>query len=207
LGVGRRFIAPNIPAFKAKYDQINLRLRLSDRDVDIGAEGRDVAFHLGPLADSSLKMRQVAACSRLLCASPDYIKRRGMPMNGDDLVNDKHDCLNLRFPGSSEFQWTLETDTGPRKFSITGPYETDDGDVLTSWAISGNGIVMKPEFEVADHLRSGALVPVATQTPPVSTQLVCLYHPRKMKEAKVRLFVDFMIERCKTEMRAAITGP
>lgn len=206
LGVGRRFIAPNVPEFKAKYDQINLRLRLSDRDVDIGAEGLDVAFHLGPLADSSLKMRHVATCSRLLCASPDYIARRGMPANGEALIDDKHDCLNLRFPGSTEFQWTLETDTGPRKFSITGPYESDDGDVLTSWAIGGHGIVMKPKFEIAEHLRSGALVPVAETTPPVSTQLVCLYHPRKMKEAKVRLFVDFMIERCKSDMRAAMDG-
>ncbi|MEF3048563.1 LysR family transcriptional regulator [Pseudotabrizicola sp. L79] len=206
LGIGRRFIAPHVPAFKDQYPQIDVRLRLSDRLIDVVTEGIDVAFHLGILDDSTLKVRLIADCPRLLCAAPDYIARRGMPANGAALVEDKHDCLNLRFPGAKEFQWTLVTPEGPRRFEITGPYESDDGDVLTGWALTGRGIVLKPAFEVADHLRSGRLVPVATETPPLPVQLTCLSQHRRLKDPKVRLFTDFMTARIREELRRATTG-
>lgn len=206
LGVGRRFIAPHVPAFKDLYPQIDVRLRLSDRAIDVVSEGIDVAFHLGILDDSTLKVRLIADCTRVLCAAPDYIARRGMPADGAALVRDRHDCLNLRYPGAKEFQWTLITPDGPRRFEITGPYESDDGDVLTQWALNGRGIVMKPQFEVADHLRSGQLVPVATATPPLSVQLSSLSQHRRLKDPKVRLFTDYMAAKIKEELRRAIDG-
>jgi DNA-binding transcriptional LysR family regulator len=134
LGIGRRLIAPAVPAFKDAYPQIDVRLRLSDRLIDVAGEGLDVAFHLGILEDSSLKVRVIAECPRVLCAAPDYIARRGMPGDGAALVAG-HDCLTLRFPGAKEFQWTLQTPEGPRRFEISGPFESDDGDVLTGWAL------------------------------------------------------------------------
>ena len=73
LGVGRRFIAPQVPVFKDMYPQIDVRLRLSDRIIDVTAEGIDVAFHLGVLDDSTLKMRLITDCPRVLCAAPAYI--------------------------------------------------------------------------------------------------------------------------------------
>lgn len=206
LGIGRRFIAPHVPAFKDAYPQIELRLRLSDRNVDVTAEGLDIAFHLGQLDDSTLKVRLVADCPRILCAAPAYVARRGNPADGAALVHDHHDCLNLRFPGAKEFQWTLQTSEGPRRYEITGPFESDDGDVLTGWALDGQGIVLKPIFEVADHLRSGALLPVATATPPLPAQLSCLSQHRRFRDPKIRLFGDFIINRCKADMAAQMAG-
>lgn len=204
LGVGRRFIAPHVPAFKDQYPLIDVRLRMSDRGIDVTGEGLDVAFHLGPLIDSDLKVRAIAECERVLCAAPDYLARRGHPKSGADLVDDAHDCLNLRFPGAPEFRWPLMTANGPQQFEVTGPLESDDGDVLTEWALAGRGVVMKPLFEVAPYLRDGRLVPVAELTPPVPTQLACLYPSRRFKDAKVRLFVDFMVARCKEELAARL---
>ncbi|MFN6924764.1 MAG: LysR family transcriptional regulator [Tabrizicola sp.] len=203
LGIGRRFIAPRVPAFKDLYPQIDVRLRLSDRNIDVVAEGIDLAFHLGLLDDSTLKVRTIADCPRLLCAAPAYIARRGMPEDGEALVRDRHDCLNLRFPGAREFQWTLVTPEGPRRFEITGPFESDDGDVLTGWALDGRGIVLKPLFEVAKHLRSGALVPVATATPPLPVQLSTLSQHRRLKDPKVQLFTDFMAAQIRDDLRRA----
>ncbi|CAN1544143.1 LysR Transcriptional regulator [Paracoccaceae bacterium] len=204
LGIGRRLIAPRVPAFKDQFPQIDVRLRLSDRGVDVVAEGIDVAFHLGLLDDSTLKVRTVADCPRLLCAAPAYIDRRGMPFDGAALVADKHDCLNLRYPGAKEFQWTLQTPEGPRKFEIAGPFESDDGDVLTGWALDGRGIVLKPLFEVAEHLRTGALVPVATATPPLAVQLSSLSQHRRLKDPKVQLFTDYMAAHIREDLRRAI---
>ena len=206
LGIGRRFIAAHVPAFKDIYPQIDVRLRLSDRIVDVTTEGLDVAFHLGILEDSTLKVRLIADCPRLLCAAPAYVARRGNPVDGAALVAERHDCLNLRFPGAKEFQWTLQTPDGPRRYEISGPFESDDGDVLTGWALDGRGIVMKPIFEVAEHLREGRLVPVAVATPPVPTQLSCLSQHRRLKDPKVRLFTDFMAAHVREEMRRAMKG-
>jgi DNA-binding transcriptional LysR family regulator len=206
LGVGRRFIAPHVPAFKDEWPLIDLRLRLSDRGIDVTAEGLDVAFHMGVLEDSNLKVRVIADCPRLLCAAPAYIARRGMPADGTALVRDRHDCLNLRFPGAREFQWTLVTPDGPQRFEIAGPFESDDGDVLTGWALDGRGIVLKPLFEVAEHVRSGALVPVATATPPLPVQLSALMPHRRLKDPKTRLFVDFIAARIKADMAARVAG-
>lgn len=195
LGLGRRLIAPAVPAFKEQYPLIDIRLRLSDRKLDLAAEGLDLAFFLGIPEDSTLRIRKIADCPRVLCAAPAYLDRRGMPESGEDLVREKHDCLNLRYPGAPEFQWPLQTPDGVRRFSVRGPFESDDGDVLTGWALDGHGIILKPVFEVAEHLKSGALVPVVTDEPPVPIQLACLYMHRRRQDPKTRLFIDFMAER------------
>jgi DNA-binding transcriptional LysR family regulator len=206
LGLGRRLIAPHVPAFKDAWPQIDVRLRLSDRVIDLTAEGLDMAFHLGVLEDSALKVRIIAECPRLLCAAPAYVARRGMPADGAALVQDRHDCLNLRFPGAREYQWTLQTPEGPRRFEIAGPFESDDGDVLTGWALDGRGIVLKPLFEVAEHLASGALVPVAAATPALPTQLSVLTPHRRLKDPKLRLFTDFIVPRIRADMAARMAS-
>lgn len=206
LGIGRRFIAPHVPAFKDEYTQIDVRMRLSDRNIDLVAEGIDLAFHLGTLDDSTLKIRVVADCRRMLCASPGYVARRGLPEDGEALIRDGHDCLSLRFPGAREFQWTLTTPEGARRFEVTGPFETDDGDVLTGWALDGRGIVMKPTFEIAEHLRTGRLVPVAQKSPPLPVQLSCLTQHRRLRDPKIRLFTDFIIARCRADLARELLG-
>jgi LysR family transcriptional activator of dmlA len=195
LGIGRRLIAPHVPAFKEAYPLINIRLRLSDRAVDLAAEGLDVAFFLGLPRDSTLKMRKIADCPRILCAAPAYLENKGHPKRPIDLTSGAHDCLNLRYPGAQEFQWPLETPDGVERYSVKGPFESDDGDVLTSWALDGHGIILKPRFEVADHLASGRLGPVLEDCPPVPVQLGCLYAHRRHQDPKTRLLIDFMAER------------
>ncbi|KQI73263.1 LysR family transcriptional regulator [Loktanella sp. 5RATIMAR09] len=201
LGVGRRLIAPNVPDFLALYPEITLRLRLTDRKVDLTTEGLDLAFFLGEPEDSNLRIRKIADVERILCAAPAYIAKHGHPASGADLIADRHECLNLRFPGASEFQWRLQTSDGPKKFRVQGRYESDDGDVLTDWALGGNGIAMKPVFEVAEHIKAGRLVPVATQTPPVPIQMACLFTHRRRQDPKTRLFMDFVIDRISAVVR------
>ena len=197
LGIGKRLIAPLIPGFKDLYPAIDVRLRLSDRRVDITAEGLDVAFLLGPLEDSNLRVRPIAECRRVLAASPDYIARRGMPRSGRDLVEERHACLMLRYPGAREFIWTLVTPEGPRRFEVTGPFESDDGDVLTGWALAGRGIILKPVFEIAELLRSGELVSVAEETPPQEVRLAALFPHKRLQDPKIRLFIEHMVAACK----------
>ena len=200
LGPGRRIIAPLIPQFNDIYPDIDVRLRLTDRQLDITGEGADVAFKLGLIEDSSLRMRGIADCRRVLCASPAYLKQYGTPQKIDDLVAHRHHCLLLRYPGSREYFWTLKTREGLRKIEVSGPYDTDDGDVLTDWAIAGRGIINKAVFEIAGELASGALVEVLADTPPADAQFACLYPHKRFQDPKVRLFIDFMSGHCKREI-------
>lgn len=195
LGVGRRLIAPLVSGFLEQYPEVKLRLRLTDRKVDLTTEGLDLAFFLGHPEDSNLRIRKIADVQRVLCASPAYIARRGHPQTGDDLVRDNHECLNLRFPGATEFQWPLVTENGPKRVRVNGRYECDDGDVLTDWALAGNGIALKPIFEVIEYINAGRLVPVATQTPPEPIQMACLFTHRRRQDPKTRLFMDYVIAR------------
>lgn len=205
LGVGRRLIAPQVSAFLAKYPEVSVRLRLTDRKVDLTTEGLDLAFFLGQPEDSNLRIKKIADVQRVLCASPDYIKAHGHPRSGDDLDKGKHECLNLRYPGATEFQWPLMTPDGPKRYRALGRYECDDGDVLVDWALAGHGITLKPVFEVADHLASGALVVVAEDTPPEPIQMACLFTHRRHQDPKTRLFMEFVIERIRDVIK--VTGP
>lgn len=193
IGMGQRLIAPAIPAFKEANQLIDIRLRLSDRKVDLTGEGLDAAFFLGLPEDSTLKIRKIADCERVLCAAPSYLKRKGIPKLHEDLSSGEHECLNMRYPGAPEFQWPLQTRNGITKVAVTGPFESDHGDVLTGWALDGHGIILKPVFEIADYLSTGQLVPVLEEEPPIPVQMACLYTHRKRQDPKVRLFLDFMV--------------
>ncbi len=148
-------------------------------------------------------MRGIADCERLLVASPSYVEEYGLPADGEALIRDQHACLNLRFPGAQEFQWTLETPDGPKRYDISGPLESDDGDVLTDWAIASSGIILKPRFEIAHLLANGNLIPVATATPPYPVRLACLSPSRRHRDPKVQVFTEFMVQQCKEALRQA----
>lgn len=195
LGVGRRLIAPHVPEFIGRYPEIAVRLRLTDRKVDLTTEGLDLSFFLGQPEDSTLRIRKIADVDRVMCASPAYLEARGRPASGREIVENRHECLNLRFPGATEFQWPLLLDGAPKRFRVSGRYESDDGDVLTDWALDGHGIVLKPVFEVAAHLAAGRLIKVGEETPPAPIQMACLYTHRRGQDPKTRLFMEFMIER------------
>lgn len=195
LGVGRRLIAPQVPDFLQSYPEVNVRLRLTDRKVDLTTEGLDLAFFLGQPEDSNLRIRKISDVERVLCAAPAYVDARGLPRDGNEIIAQGHECLNLRFPGATEFHWRLQTGEGPRKFRVSGRFESDDGDVLTDWALGGHGIALKPIFEIAEHLEAGRLVPVAVETPPEPIQMACLFTHRRRQDPKTRLFMEFVIER------------
>jgi DNA-binding transcriptional LysR family regulator len=206
LGLGRRLIASGIPEFHDKYPDIEVRLRLSDHDVDMMKEGIDVAFRLGVLEDSSLRMRGIMDCERVLVAAPSYLHARGEPTDPRELISRKHDCLMLRYPGVREYFWTLKTPGGPTKFEVRGPFDSDDGDVLTGWALAGRGIINKPRFEVEPFIRDGRLKVIMPDNPPTPVQLAAVYPHKKLQDPKVRLLLDFMAERCQRLIRDLLAG-
>ncbi len=200
LGFGKKLIAPLVPIFQQKYPEINVRLRLSDRKVDITNEGLDAAFVLGKLIDSEFRVLPIYDFKRVLCASPNYIEKNGMPIHGDDLLSQNHKCLMLRYPGLPEFFWSLKDGDKIKKYEFNCPLETDDGDVLTNWALTGCGIIKKPVFEVSQYLKTGELISVANETPPTNLPFSCVYPHKRFQDPKIRLFIEFMVSECKKQI-------
>ena len=112
----------------------------------------------------------------------------------------------LRYPGMREYFWTLKTPAGPTKFEVHGPFDSDDGDVLTGWALAGRGIINKPRFEVEPFIRDRRLKVILPDTPPTPVQLAAVYPHKKLQDPKVRLLLDFMAERCQRLIKDLLAG-
>jgi DNA-binding transcriptional LysR family regulator len=178
LVFGRRILAPLIPEFQATTPNVEVQLRMSDHLLDLIKEGVDAAVRLSVPTDSSLIIRKIADCPRLLFAAPSYLKAHGEPSAPDDLMD--HNCLLLRFQGSTQYRWVLNSPKGKLTLNVGGRLDADDSDVLTQWAVDGHGIVMKPAWEVDDHLRDGRLKPVLADFPPDPLTLAVLYPHRRL---------------------------
>ena len=204
LGLARTVLGPMLPAFCAAHPDVSVQLRLSDHLIDILREGVDVAVRMARFEDSSFTMRRIAPVERVLCAAPAYLARRGVPGAPADLLH--HACLLLRFPGSRQFQWELAGPGGPQRIAVAGRLDADDGDVLSAWALAGEGIVLKPLFEVAEPLRSGALRAVLLDHPPAPLDLALIYPTRQHLLPRVRAFADFMVPRLQEQIRGRLAG-
>lgn len=204
LGFGRRVVAPMLPRFQEQHPEINVILRSSDYLIDLLTEAVDVAVRMAVLPDSSFVVRQIAHVDRVLCASPAYLSRHGRPRHVADL--ERHACLLLRFPGSKQFKWTLQRGGRSVVVSVSGPLDADDGDVLTGWALDGQGIVLRPLFEVAEHIESGALELVLPDNPPVPATLAILHAYQRQVPPKVKDFADMMVTEGRAHMKKALAG-
>lgn len=192
LSLGRRVVASLIPRFRERHQEADVHLRLSDHLLDLVQEAVDVAVRISQMRDSSFTLRKVADIERILCAAPSYLARSPTLDEPGDLL--RHNCLLLRFPGSEQFRWTLTDREETVTLPVAGNIDVDDSDTLTAWALAGEGIVLKPLFEVAPHIRDGSLLQVLPQSPPTSVTLGILYPSRKMLSVRSKTFVDMAYE-------------
>jgi DNA-binding transcriptional LysR family regulator len=187
--LGRLRLAPMLPGFLAEQSRVSVDLMLVDRPVRLAEEGIDVALRVGPLEDSGLIARKLDDIQLVVCAAPDYLRRRGEPATPDDLLG--QDCLAFSdVPGVSE--WSFQDGAVRRAVRIPTRLCANDFDTLVSAALSGAGLVRVPSWQVAQHLADGRLriVLEAYQRPP--TPLSILTPRTRLLLPKVRAFVDFL---------------
>lgn len=158
---------------------------LNDRRVDLLEEGYDVAIRIGNLPDSSLVARRLTQCRMLFCASPDYLAQYGTPLTSEDLAS--HRCLRYR-SGQNSGDWRI----GHQLLSISGPLESNNGDMLTHAAEAGLGIAQQPSFLVTDSIANGRLVPILQNLPPALLDIHALYPARRYLPAKVERFIELL---------------
>jgi DNA-binding transcriptional LysR family regulator len=191
MSFGFLHLARAIPEFHARFPQITIDMAMNDRFVDLVEEGYDLALRIGELRDSSLVARRVAPCRAVLCASPDYLARRGRPERPQDLRD--HDCL-LYTHAAQAREWQLLGPGGLQKVKVDGPLLANNGDALCSAALGGLGIARLPTFIVGRHLRDGSLEALLPGFPLPEQGIHAVYPHSRNLSVKVRVFIDFLAD-------------
>ena len=191
-GFGRLHVAPFVPRFVERFPEMQVRLHLTDRLTDLIQEGTDLAIRIADLRNYSFVVRTLAPNRRVIVAAPSYLKKYGTPETPEDLL--KHNCLLLRFPGSQQFQWTLEGPEGPVTLPVAGDMDSDHGEVLTAWCLKGAGLAVKSLWEVGKDIKARRLRVVLPNWPPQGHAVYALYPHSRHMPPRVRAFIDFLVE-------------
>jgi DNA-binding transcriptional LysR family regulator len=190
---GRMYIAPLLPEFVAKHPKIRLDLALSDDTLDTIAGGFDVTIRPAlELEDSTLIARRLAPCRCVVCGSPEYFARRGIPTEPAQL--EKHNCLIYSYPATRR-AWHFSGENGRSWIRVSGSIRANTGDVLREAVLAGVGIAQLPTFIVGPDLAAGALVAVLASYEDSSAAVWALQPPGRRPSPKVRAFVDFLAAR------------
>ncbi|WP_169570235.1 LysR family transcriptional regulator [Sneathiella limimaris] len=190
---GRRYIAPLLAQFQSDYPDLQVQLQLSDSFVDPVKDGYDLIIRIARLPDSSLVARKLGDSPRILCAAPAYLEKARLPKSPEELM--KHNCLLLRFPGSTQFQWEFVNQKGDRQtVPVKGSLDSNNGDVIREWALAGYGICLKSRWEVEAELADGRLMEIdLAGLTPSPVDIYALYPVGNINPPKVRLLLDYLV--------------
>ena len=195
LGFGRHHLAAAIADFHTLHPGLKVSLTLSDVVSAADANRYDLIVHIGSLADSSMVAYPIAPNARFVCGAPDYLARRPAPRTPDDLTT--HDCIVLRENQEDVTLWHFKKKRSEVAVRVAPTLSSNDGDVARQWALSGKGLIMRSEWDVAESLASRRLVRVLEDWSLPVADVVALVAQRAGMSARVKLFLSFLQERFK----------
>lgn len=194
FGFGRTHVAPAMAALRAEHPEVELALTLFEDPAHSLDNGRwDVLIHVGPLASSSMVMRRLAPNRRILCAAPSYLARHPAPRHPEDLR--RHSGGVIREDQADATMWTFTHANG----STTGvrihpAFESNDGAVIRQWGLAGLGIILRSEWDVAQDLYDGRLVPLLPDWDLPAADVVALLGARTGRVARTERFLEILAE-------------
>ena len=189
FGFGRNVVAPAFSELARRYPQLQLRLEVFDRLVDVASEGFDLDVRVGDEIAPQLIAKRLADNHRVLCAAPSYLAQYGTPRTLDDLA--AHDCLVIKERDHPFGVWKLRSGAQERSVKVTGPLSTNHGEMAVQWAVDGHGVVLRSQWDVAQHLAAGDLVQVLPEWQQAAN-IWAVYPTRLERSAKVRVCVEFL---------------
>ena len=190
---GTRHLAPAIADFLLLHPDMKVDVSLSERIVDLVDEGFDLAVRIGQIGSQNLVAKKLGETELIACASPDYLRRHGTPKSPADLA--KHNCM-IYTSTPSQGQWRFRDSKGnDESFRIAGNLSCNSADLLMAAALQGAGIVYEPNFILGPAVRDGRLVQIFTDYAAPTADIWAVYPTRRHLSAKVRSFVDFLVQR------------
>jgi len=192
--IGLAIIIPALPDFVACYPDIRLDFGVSDRPRDLITDNIDCVIRTGVLADQSLVARRLGEVRQVLCATPEYWRRHGMPEHPDDLDNG-HVVVQMISARTGK-PFPLQVVRGGERVDVRGlrHFTANDATATLAMGLAGLGVVHALTLLAAPHLESGALVPALKdwQADPIPVYVV--YPPNRHLSTKVRVFVDWLAQ-------------
>jgi LysR family transcriptional regulator for bpeEF and oprC len=191
--MARLVIVPALPAFFARYPDIDLQLGCSERRADLIEEGIDCAVWSGELEDSTLIARRVGLLYFGTCAAPSYLAAHGQPRHPDDLAS--HRCINHFSPRTGKiFDWAFAKNGARIQTSLRGQVALDDENSYLAAAEAGLGVAQIPAFVLKEALERGTLELVLGDWFPEPAPLHVVYPQNRHLSSKIRVFVDWVAE-------------
>jgi len=187
---GEQRLTPVIAEYTARYPKVRIDLVLSNRVIDMAEEGVDVTIRSGPIADTTLIARPLQPGRVLVAASPAYLKRHGTPRHPSDLA--RHNCLVFAGAGAS---WRFRRGEEKVEVSVQGTLVSNTGASLVMAAIAGMGVTLQADVLMEPAMEAGRLVRLLPQWELPTRAMHILRRPEARPSAKVRSFVDFVLER------------
>jgi DNA-binding transcriptional LysR family regulator len=192
LVFGRLHVLPVVAEYLDDHPDVNVRLLLSDRNANLMEDHIDVAVRIGALPDSGLTARAVGSITRVVCASPSYLKRHGVPKTPEDLRD--HQCVT--FEGlMSAAAWSFQGPEGARRVPIRSRVVVNTADGAIAATLRGVGITRLLSYQVADLVVSGALKRLLVEYEPEAVPVSLLYARQGRLPAKTRAFLELAVTR------------
>jgi DNA-binding transcriptional LysR family regulator len=192
VSFGRNELTPALLDFASGCGAVSLDVSYTDRIVNLVEEGFDVAVRIGHLSDSSLVARRLAAVRLVTCAAPEYLARAGTPISLGDLA--QHEAI-LDTNARDATVWRFGPQQDARDVRVHGRLRFNGAEPCVAAAVAGFGVVRAPAFAAAEALRSGRLKPLFCDHEPELIHVHAVYPHARHLAAKVRAFVDFLVER------------
>lgn len=196
LGFGRTVIAPIASAFKKQYPDVEVLLEVTDRPIDLIAKGFDMSIRFGELPDNRLNARRLMSNRRFLCASPEYLKQYGTPRTLSDLT--QHRCIVHRQNDEAYGVWKFLVDGKTEIAKVHSTLSSNDGDIVQSWALDGQGIVIRSEWDVTQYLERDQLRRILPNFALPSADLYAYYPSKTNLPARIRAFMNYLIQSFET---------
>jgi DNA-binding transcriptional LysR family regulator len=188
---GIRYLAPLWGEFLTRYPDVRIDLTLSDRVVDLVEEGFDMAIRIATLASSTLISKRIGTTRVVLCASPGYLEKKGVPCHPSEL--ERHDIIAYSY-WSTGVEWSFNGPEGKVSVKTHPRIQTNNGDTCREAALAHQGIILQPTFLVGEDLASGALVELMPEFRSIELGIYAIYPTRKNIAPKVRVLIDFLSE-------------
>jgi len=183
-------LPPLLPAFLAAHPNLAVQLHLSERLVDLKNERFDLAIRIADLKSADLVAVKLARNHRVVCGSPAYLKRAGRPKALADLV--RHNCLVTSTEDGVADAWSFHDRGKPVTVKVAGNLQCNDGEVLTRWALAGEGLALRSAWEVSEEVKKGRLVSVLDEFAVPGNNVYAVFPERRLLPAKVRFFIDHL---------------
>ena len=190
--LGRNRLGPVLDAFTAQHPNVTIDADFSDGHVDLVGLGIDLAIRLGPLPDSTMRARAVARNRRVVCAAPGYLEAHGTPRHPSELAG--HNCIVMRFGRELDDRWPFVIDGKEIRITVGGNRISNDGGHVKSSVLAGHGIALKSVWDVADELKSGALVRVLGEFRAPETAIRIVYPDGAIQPRRVRALMDHIAD-------------